>query len=118
MRQGVPEGRSSEEYASFKQVKRWPWHVEVIPGAGVVGLVTNKELCQVIWGVNLMNVMHKRSFIVSELLAGRFKVPLREYKYICLLTRGGRRGWGGVKLWPRQNRRCTRRSVFNEFAGF
>ena len=27
-------------------VKPWPWHVEVIPGVGVVGLVTNKELCQ------------------------------------------------------------------------
>ena len=45
---GVPEGCSSEGYASFKQVKPWPWHVEVIPGVGVVGLVTNEELCQVI----------------------------------------------------------------------
>ena len=25
LRQGVPEGRSSEGYASFKQVKSWPW---------------------------------------------------------------------------------------------
>ena len=58
-------------------------------------LVSNKELCQVIWGLIIKNVMHKRSFTVSELLAGRFKVPLREYKYICILTRGGRRGWGG-----------------------
>ena len=49
-RQGVPEGRSSEGYASFKQVKPWPWHVEVL-GVGVVGLVTNKELCQVIRGI-------------------------------------------------------------------
>ena len=40
---GVPEGRSSEGYASFKQVKPWPWHVEVIPGVSVMGLVTNKN---------------------------------------------------------------------------
>ena len=32
LRQGVPEGRFSEGYASFEQVKSWPWHVEVIPG--------------------------------------------------------------------------------------
>ena len=63
---GVPEGRSSEGYASFKQVKPWPWHVEVILGVGVVGLVTNKELCQVIWGIIIKNFMHKYSFIVSE----------------------------------------------------
>ena len=50
LRQGVPEGRSSEGYASFKQVKLCPWHVEVIPGDSVVGLVTNQELCQVVWG--------------------------------------------------------------------
>ena len=43
LRQGVPEVRPSEGYASFKQVKLWPWHVEVIPGAAAVGLVT-KEL--------------------------------------------------------------------------
>ena len=66
--QRVPEGRTSEGYASFKQVKSWPWHVEVIPGVGVVGLVTNKELCQVIWGIIIKNFMHKYSFIVSELL--------------------------------------------------
>ena len=29
-------------------VKPWPWHVEIIHGHDVVGLVTNKELCQVI----------------------------------------------------------------------
>ena len=29
LRQGVPEGRSSEGYASFKQVKSWPWHVRL-----------------------------------------------------------------------------------------
>ena len=50
LRQGVPEGRSSGGYASFKQVRPWLWHVEVIPGVGVVGLVTNQELCQVVWG--------------------------------------------------------------------
>ena len=68
LRQGVPEGRSSEGYASFKQVKPWPWHVEVIPGVGVVGLVTNEELFQVVCGIVVKNVMHKYSFIVSELL--------------------------------------------------
>ena len=38
MREGIPEGRSSEGYASFKQVKlvREPWHVEVILGVSVV----------------------------------------------------------------------------------
>ena len=30
--------------------------------------VTNKELCQVIWGIIIKNFMHKYSFIVSELL--------------------------------------------------
>ena len=50
-RQVVPEGRSSEGYASFKQVKPWPWHVQVIPGvSGIEGLVTNKELFQIVWG--------------------------------------------------------------------
>ena len=39
LRQGVPEGRSSEGCASFKQVKPWPWYVEVIPGVSVMGLV-------------------------------------------------------------------------------
>ena len=33
-----------------------------------MGLVTNKELCQVIWGIIIKNFMHKYSFIVSELL--------------------------------------------------
>ena len=42
LRQGVPEGRSSEGYASFKQVIPWPWHVEVIPEVNVVGLVTKE----------------------------------------------------------------------------
>ena len=68
LRQGVPEGRSSEGYANFKQVKPWPWHAEVIPGVSVVALVTNKELCQVIWGIIIKNFMPKDSFIVSELL--------------------------------------------------
>ena len=48
LRQGVPEGRSSEGYASFKQVKSWPWHEEVIPGVSIVGLVTNEKLCMVV----------------------------------------------------------------------
>ena len=68
LRQGVPEGRSSEGYASFKQVKPWPWHVEFIPGVSVVGLVTNEELRRVVWGIIIKNFMHKYSFIVSELL--------------------------------------------------
>ena len=29
LRQGAPEGCSSEGYASFKQVKSWPWHVRL-----------------------------------------------------------------------------------------
>ena len=38
LRQGVPQGRSCEEYASFNQVKLWPWHVEVNPRVSVVRL--------------------------------------------------------------------------------
>ena len=68
LRQGIPEGRSSKGYASFKQVKSWPWHVEVIPGVSVVRLVTNEELCKVVWEIIIKNFMHKYSFIVSELL--------------------------------------------------
>ena len=68
LRQRVPEGRSIEGYASFKQVKPWPWHVEFIPGVSVVGLVTNEELRRVVWGIIIKNFMHKYSFIVSELL--------------------------------------------------
>ena len=68
LRQGVPEGRSSERYAGFKQVKPWPWHVKVIPGVSVVWLVTNKELCHVSWGIIIKNFMHKYSFVVNELL--------------------------------------------------
>ena len=49
LRQGVPKGHSSEGYASFKQITPWPWLVEVIPGVSVVGLVTNEELCKVVW---------------------------------------------------------------------
>ena len=63
MRQEVPEGRSSEGYAGFKLVKPWPWHVEVIPGVSVAGLVTNKQLCHVIWGIIVKNFMHKYSFM-------------------------------------------------------
>ena len=59
LRQGVPEGPSSEGYASFKQVKPLPWHVEVIPGVSIVGLVTNEELCQVVWEIIIKNFMHK-----------------------------------------------------------
>ena len=59
LRQGVPEGRSSEE----QQMKSWPWHVEVIPGVSLVGLVTNEDLCKVVWGIIIKNFMHKYSFI-------------------------------------------------------
>ena len=68
LRQGVPEGRSSEVYASFKEVKSWLWHVEVIPGVSVVGLVANEEVCKVVWGIIIKDFMHKYSLIVSELL--------------------------------------------------
>ena len=33
-----------------------------------MGLVTNKELCQVIWGIIIKKFMHEYFFIVSELL--------------------------------------------------
>ena len=33
-----------------------------------MGLVTNEELCQVIWGIIIKNFNGKYSFIVSELL--------------------------------------------------
>ena len=68
MRQGVSEGRSSEGYANFKQIKSWPWHVEVIPGVSVVGLVTNEELYKSVWGITIKNFMHEYSFLASELL--------------------------------------------------
>ena len=51
LKQGVPERRSSEGYASCKQAKLWPGHVRVIPGVSVMGLMNNNELCQVIWGI-------------------------------------------------------------------
>ena len=31
-----------------------------------MGLVANEELCQVVWGIIIKNLMHKYSFIVSE----------------------------------------------------
>ena len=43
LRQGVPEGRSSKGYASFKQVKLWSGHVEFIPIVNVVRLMTKRE---------------------------------------------------------------------------
>ena len=49
LRQGDAEGRSCKGYASFKQIKPFPWHVEDTPGVSSVGLVTIKELCQVFW---------------------------------------------------------------------
>ena len=38
-----------------------------------MGLVTNKELCQVVLAIVVKNFMHKYSFIVS--CCGRFKIP-------------------------------------------
>ena len=67
-RPGVPHGRSGEGYADFKQVKPWPWNVEVIPGVSVMGHVTSEELCKVVWRISTQNFMHKYSLIVSELL--------------------------------------------------
>ena len=40
LKQRIPGGPSDEGYASFKQVRPWTWHVEVILGVSVVGLVT------------------------------------------------------------------------------
>ena len=37
LRQGVPEGCSSKGYSSFKQIKPWSWHVEVILGVSNSG---------------------------------------------------------------------------------
>ena len=33
-----------------------------------MGLVTNEDLCKVVWGIIIKNFMHKYSFVVSELL--------------------------------------------------
>ena len=52
---GLQDGRFSEGYASFKQVKPCPSHIEDIPGFSVVGLVTNKKLCQVVSGIVIKN---------------------------------------------------------------
>ena len=57
LRQGDPEGRSSEGYASIKQAKTWLWHIEAI--RGVVELVTNEELCKVVWGIIVKNFMQR-----------------------------------------------------------
>ena len=44
------------------------WHVVVIPGVSVVGLMTSEELCKILWVIIIKNFMHRYSFIVSELL--------------------------------------------------
>ena len=44
LKQGVPRGRSSEEYSNFKQVMSWPWHVEVIPGVSAAALLFSTSL--------------------------------------------------------------------------
>ena len=33
-----------------------------------MGLVTNEEVCEVVWGIIIKNVMHKYSFLVNDLL--------------------------------------------------
>ena len=63
----------SEVYANLNQIRSWPWHVEIIPGVSVVGLVINEELCKLVCGIIINNFMHKYSFIVS--CCGRFKIP-------------------------------------------
>ena len=67
LRQGVPEGRSIEEYVSFKEAKPWPSHAEVIRGVCVVGLVTHEQLCKAVWGIIIKNVM-QREREIGELL--------------------------------------------------
>ena len=62
--------------------KSWPWHVEVIPGVNVVEMVTNEELCSVVWGI-IKNFMNKYSFVVVSSIfkemflfyVERFKLP-------------------------------------------
>ena len=44
------------------------FHSHIIPGVSVAGLVTNKELCRVVWGVFVHSVLHEYPFIVNELL--------------------------------------------------
>ena len=61
LRQVVPEGHSSKGCASFKQVKPRPWRADVIPGVSVVGLVTHKVLCQVVWGTVINNFMQHKT---------------------------------------------------------
>ena len=65
-------GREFQMDAPAKDIlvlnKSWPWHVEVISGVSVVGLVANEELCKVVWGIIIKDFMHKYSLIVSELL--------------------------------------------------
>ena len=42
--------------------------------------MTNKELCRVVWGVFVHNVLHEYPFIVNELL---FYVSSSKYAYFC-----------------------------------
>ena len=57
---GSSRGTLQRKDASFKQVKPWPnWHVEVIPGVSVVGLVTNEELCKVVSGIIIKNLRER-----------------------------------------------------------
>ena len=55
LRQGVPEGRSNEGCAHFKEVRTWPWHVEFSPGVSAVGLVTSNVFCKVVWVIGIKN---------------------------------------------------------------
>ena len=87
--------RSREGYASFKQVEPWPWHGEVIPGVGVVALVTNEELLSRTLCVNtpLLEVSCCSRFKISSALilcsvekegSGRMNLPaLRCREFNC-----------------------------------
>ena len=74
LRQGVPERHSSEGYASFfvlffsQTSQALVLARRAIPGASIVGLVTNKEFCKVVWEITIKNLLYKSSFIVNELL--------------------------------------------------
>ena len=47
-------------------MKPWPWHVEVIPGVSVLGLVTNEELCKVALGIIIKNLREREGERESE----------------------------------------------------
>ena len=48
-----------------------------------MGLVTNEELCKVVWGISIIikNFMRKYSFIVSELLRVQFLLSVLRHSH-------------------------------------